>query len=236
MVRALLSKELKSRRWYFVGALVAFCFIATIVPYSYLNTLPLLQNILFASFVWASWWGQPLWQMGFIFVLLLAVTSFDSENREGVMEFLLSRNVSPGRILTAKVAADMVVIWLVACVSTAILYISASCSGIGFDPPYSFVTATAFTSLAFLLPYSVSLVATLVSRNKVVGFSTGLLWVVSDLLLLISIKEELSLIYYMIMPDFYMQGGFPWVPAAFVLILASLLTGGAYRGLSKREL
>ena len=157
MFRALFCKELKNRRWYFVGGVVIFSAIALVIPSNYFGVFLLLQNIEFSTYVWGSWWGQGLWQLGFVYALLLGISSFEAEAREGVMEFLLTRNVTRCSVLAAKMLADMVILWLVAAVSTLALFMAAHYSGIGFTPPYSLTRATVFTGISFLVPYVIAL-------------------------------------------------------------------------------
>lgn len=228
MFRVLLWKELKNRRWYFGGALMVFSFIAAVVPTSYLRMFPLLQNIQFSTFVWASWWGQGLWQLGFIYALLLGVSSLDAEGKEGVMAFLLSKNVTRCSVLGAKMVVDISILWLVAAFSTLTLTVAARSAGIAFAPPYAITSATAFAGVVFLFPYSVAFLTMMASHNKLLGFCLGLSWVLLDIAVLTRVRESFSLLHYMATEAYYLNGGFPWTVALLTLAAVLMLAAITY--------
>jgi hypothetical protein len=236
MFRALLCKELKNRRWYIAGGLAVFSLVAVIVPTSYLGVFPYLQNIDFAMFVWGSWWGQGLWQMGFVFALLLGIGGLDPEGRGDVLEFLLSRNVTRCSILAAKMTADIAILWLVAAVSTLALTVAARSSGIEFTPPYSLINAAVFAGIAFLVPYTIAFLTVMITHNKLLGFFLGVCWVFIDITILVRLREGLSVLHYMATQDYYLTGGFPRVMALAVLAVAFLLAAITYYVFREKEI
>lgn len=235
MFRALLCKELKNRRWYFAGGLAVLSAIAFIVPTSYLRMFPYLQNIDFSTFVWGSWWGQGLWQLGFIYALLLGIGGLDPEGRGDVLEFLLSRNVTRCSVLAAKMTADIAILWLVGAVSTLSLTVAAHSSGIGFTPSYSLITATAFSGIALLVPYNMAFLAVMVTHNKLLGFFLGISWVFIDIAVLVRLGEGFSLLHYMTTREYYLAGGFPWAVALAVLAGVFLLAAITYNVFREKE-
>lgn len=236
MFRALFCKELKNRRWYFVGGVVIFSAIALVIPSNYFGVFLLLQNIEFSTYVWGSWWGQGLWQLGFVYALLLGISSFEAEAREGVMEFLLTRNVTRCSVLAAKMLADMVILWLVAAVSTLALFMAAHYSGIGFTPPYSLTRATVFTGISFLVPYVIALLGVMVTGNKLIGFGLGVSWIILDITVLLRLREGLSLLHYIGTLEYYLDGGFPVFSAFITMAGVFILSAITYDVYRKKEL
>lgn len=221
MMLTLLKKELKERRWYFVIPSGFLLVAALSLPYMYRNLFPILylsNNFTFADFVWGSWWGQPVWQMGYVFVFFLGSNILGKERELGILEFLLSRNISKGKVLASKIIVDLSIIAAVIVLTTIVMLISVNYSSIEYNNNYSNLNVAIFLWIALCGAYLFCGLLTLLTRARWKGFTLGLLWVVIDLIIYTYSQGTFSLTRYMIDSSIYMNNGFPLIPAIVVVV------------------
>lgn len=257
--RYLLAKEIREQRWIWVLGLVILVVVAAVNAFLHewlvdtaldaskqlsgvprwvqrmLQGVDQLRNFEFAT--WANWNPKNLIQFGSLTAILLGITAFAGESENNTFSFLLTNGLSRLQVFATKIAAGIVVLFVVMILPTALIPVISHLAGKPLGH-LRIIGASLVTFLGCLVIYALAVLIALYIRDRIKAGLGALLAVLGIWAIgLIPGLDWAGMFRYTSAAAYYFGvRGYPWGAVVMLVLLSVLIVGVTWRRFARMDL